>query len=101
MKNKVAAGMAVVAVIALGALLLPRDEPMHVTPAVQYWIGEHCPITGKKYADANPENGEGNIPLQFEHEGMQYEAYVWDERAVDEFEQNRDKYVPQIIASSE
>lgn len=102
MKAKVAAVVAVL-VIAVGALMLFRggsDEPAPMD--AKYWTGDHCPITGKKYDDADENDAmQGNIPLRFKHEGIEYEAYVWNEAAIDEFEQNRDKYLPKIVGKSE
>lgn len=78
------------------------NTPTRVEDPVKYWKGESCPITGKKYADAPEDDAmAGNIPLQFEHDGMKYEAMVWDEKAIDTFEKNRDKYIPIITANSE
>jgi hypothetical protein len=75
-------------------------------PAKKYWTAEECPVTGKKSGATGAAGEEedamnGNVPLQFEHEGIIYEANVWDESAMDEFEKNPDKYKQKIIDGSE
>jgi len=103
MKTKIAVTVAVV-VVAAGALLLTRGgpEPANIDPPKKYWAGDHCPITGKKYDAADPNDAmAGNLPLEFEHDGVKYEVNVWSESALDEFNQNRDKYLEKIIAHSE
>ena len=73
-----------------------------VEDPIKYWKGDSCPISGNKY-DAADENDamQGNIPLEFEHEGMKYEVSVWDEAALDEFHKNKDKYLQKIVDNSE
>ena len=73
-----------------------------VEPPVLTWQGDGCPVTGKKYASV-PEDMDGELgetELLFEHEGKHYEATVWNEDALAEFEKNRDKYIPAIVANS-
>jgi len=97
--------LAVLAVAIIGAFGLvgcgdsappaPKEDP------VLFWEGDHCPITGKKYADADENDAmQGNVPLQFEYEGKKYEANVWDDAAVDEFNKNKEKYIPIIVKGS-
>lgn len=74
----------------------PRQED-----PIKYWEGDACPITGKKYSSADPNDSmAGNVPLEFEHEGQKYQANVWDEAAISEFTKNPDKYRQKIIDGS-
>ena len=78
------------------------DPGVPVEDPVKYWKGETCPITDKRYDSASEEDGmQGNVPLQFEHNGDKYEAYVWDEKAIDTFDKNREKFIEKIVANSE
>lgn len=97
--------LAVLAVAIIGAFAFvgcgDSAPPVPEEKAVLFWEGDACPITGKKYDSADENDPmQGNVPLQFEHEGKNYEANVWDDNAVDEFDKNKDKYLQKIVSGS-
>ena len=90
--------LAVMSTLLVGCGEAKKDNAITAQPTMVWSDTTTCPITDKKFPetpDFQPQQ------YSFEVDGTKYEFPVYDGKAIEEFEKNKDKYIEKIKGGSE
>jgi hypothetical protein len=90
--------LAVTATLLVGCGEGKKENKITAQPTMVWADNTTCPITGKKFPTTEGYNAE---MYSIELDGTKYEFPVFDGKAVEEFEKNKDKYIEKIKSGSE